>query len=84
MIDTQTIDRLAERVGKVIPPGFDAARKDLHENIRDVLQRGLRELELVTREEFDVQVAVLAKTRAQLDELEQRLASMEDTNQQGS
>jgi hypothetical protein len=53
------------------------AHKDLRANFRDILAQGLRHLELVTREEFDVQAQVLVRTRAQVEDLERRVAELE-------
>ena len=53
-------------------------RDDLENNFRSVLQTGLDKLDLVTREEFEVQQAVLAKAREKLKVLESRLAEMEE------
>lgn len=77
MIDIESIDHLADRVGKLIPTGFGQAREDIRANVRDVLTRGLRELDLVTREEFDVQTQVLQRTRQRLETLEWRVAALE-------
>jgi hypothetical protein len=52
-------------------------RADLEENFRSVLNAGLARLDLVTREEFEVQQAVLARTREKLDAMEARLASLD-------
>jgi len=54
-----------------------ALRRDLEQNFKGVLQGQLARLELVTREEFDVQAAVLKRTRAKLAALEKRLAELE-------
>jgi ubiquinone biosynthesis accessory factor UbiK len=51
--------------------------KDLEKNVKAMLSQGFSRLDLVTREEFDVQAQVLAKTRAKLDALEARVAEME-------
>jgi BMFP domain-containing protein YqiC len=53
------------------------AQQDLRTNFHDVLAQGLRRLDLVTREEFDVQSQVLARTRAKVEELERRVAELE-------
>jgi hypothetical protein len=74
---TETIDKLARRLAEALPEGLRALRDDLEENFRSVLQSGLSRLDLVTREEFDVQQAVLARTREKLEALERRLAAME-------
>ncbi|HEX7339828.1 MAG TPA: accessory factor UbiK family protein [Rhodanobacteraceae bacterium] len=77
MIGVQTIDQLAQRLAGLVPPGVAEAREDLEANFRDVLAQGLRRLDLVTREEFDVQRMVLTRTRERLEQLEKRLAEME-------
>jgi BMFP domain-containing protein YqiC len=60
-----------------VPDGLRAMQKDLEQNFRAVLAAGLGKLDLVTREEFEVQEAVLARTRDKLEALEQRLAEYE-------
>jgi BMFP domain-containing protein YqiC len=77
MMDRQGIDQLAQRLVSLVPPGLAEAQKDLRTNLHDVLAQGLRHLDLVTREEFDVQSQLLARTRAKLESLEQRLAELE-------
>ena len=77
MIGVESIDQLAQRLAGLVPPGMAQAREDLEANFRDVLTHGLRRLDLVTREEFDVQRMVLARTRERLEELEKRVAGME-------
>ncbi|HEV7777052.1 MAG TPA: accessory factor UbiK family protein [Luteibacter sp.] len=76
-MDVQGIDQLAERLASLVPPGLAQARADLHANFKDVLAQGLRRLDLVTREEFDVQRLLLARTREKLEQLEQRVADLE-------
>jgi BMFP domain-containing protein YqiC len=61
----------------LVPPGLAQAHQDLRTNFHDVLAHGLRRLDLVTREEFDVQTQLLARTRAKVDELEKRIADLE-------
>ena len=73
------IDDLAGKLAASVPEGIRALREDLETNFRSVLDNGLNRLDLVTREEFEVQEAVLARTRAKLDALEKRLAELEDT-----
>ena len=82
MIDLSQIDDLARRLSGLVPPALREGREEMHENFKAALQAGLNKLDLMTREEFDVQRAVLARTRSQLDELrvlveqlEARLAS---------
>jgi len=77
MMDRQDIDQIALRLVSLVPPGLAQAQQDLRANFQDVLAHGLRRLDLVTREEFDVQSQVLARTRAKVDELERRVAELE-------
>lgn len=71
------IDELARRLADSLPGGLKALREDAEQNFRAVLQAGLARLDLVTREEFDVQAAVLRRTREKLEALEARLAKLE-------
>ena len=77
MFDAQGIDQLAQRLAALVPPGLAQARADLEANFRDVLSEGLRRLDLVTREEFDVQRLLLLRTRALLEQMEQRVTALE-------
>ncbi|MEO7052204.1 MAG: accessory factor UbiK family protein [Rhodanobacter sp.] len=77
MMDKQDIDKIALRLVSLVPPGMAQVQQDLRANFQDVLAQGLRRLDLVTREEFDVQTGVLSRTRAMVDELEQRVAALE-------
>ncbi|MFC4763305.1 accessory factor UbiK family protein [Dyella koreensis] len=77
MMDRQDIDQLALRLASLVPPGLAQAHQDLRANFSDVLAQGLRRLDLVTREEFEVQSLLLARTRAKVDELERRVADLE-------
>ena len=72
-----SIDKLAKTLAETLPQGFRSVRDDLEKNFRSVLQSSLGKLDLVTREEFEVQEAVLARSREKLDALEARLAKME-------
>ena len=77
MIDLRNIDDLARRLSDLVPPGLKEARADLEQNFRSTLQAGLGKLDLVTREEFEVQRAVLLRTREKLEALERTVAELE-------
>lgn len=77
MIDNGFIDELSQRLAGAMPPGARALREDLERNFRAVLQASFQKLDLVTREEFDVQSEVLANTRARLNRLEEQIKAME-------
>ena len=71
MIDLNHIDELARRLSSLVPPGLRESREELQATFKTALQAGLGKLDLVTREEFEVQRAVLLRTREKLDALEQ-------------
>jgi len=77
MIDFKAIDDLAHRLSDLVPPGMQEARADLEKNFRAALQAGLGKLDLVTREEFDVQRTVLLRTREKLEMLERTVVDLE-------
>ena len=76
MIDLAQLDELARRLSSLVPPGLREGREELQQNFKSVLQTGLGKLDLVTREEFDVQRAVLARTRDKLEAIERSLAEL--------
>jgi len=77
MIDLKAIDDLARRLSALVPPGMREARADIEQNMRATLQAGLGKIDLVTREEFDAQRAVLLRTREKIDALERAVAALE-------
>ena len=79
MIDLNHIDDLARRLSNLVPPGLREGREELQQNFKSVLQAGLGKLDLVTREEFEVQRAVLARTRERLEALERDLSDLVGT-----
>ncbi|MBK1734202.1 hypothetical protein CKO15_02665 [Halorhodospira abdelmalekii] len=83
MLDNKTIDELAQKLTANLPAGVREFHEEVEKNVRASLQAGFSRLDLVTREEFDAQAKVLARTRAQLDELSRRIAQLESQRQQG-
>ena len=77
MIDLNHIDALARRLSDLVPPGLRESREELQATFKSALQAGLAKLDLVTREEFEVQRAVLLRTREKLDALELAVAALE-------
>jgi BMFP domain-containing protein YqiC len=75
--DPRLIDDLARRLAGSVPESVMALRRDLEQNFKGVLQSQLAQLDLVTREEFDVQATVLKRAREKLAALEARLAELE-------
>lgn len=77
MIDTKKIEQLARQVHDAMPQGIRTLGDDVEKKIRQVLQAQLGRMDLVNREEFDIQTQVLLRTREKLTALEQRLAALE-------
>jgi BMFP domain-containing protein YqiC len=77
MFDTKSIDDIASRLAAVLPPGLNSLKEEMEKNFHAVLQSVLGKLDLVTREEFEVQKLVLAKTRSKLEDMEKRVAEIE-------
>lgn len=71
------VDDVASRLADKVPSGLGVLRRDLENNFRAILHAALAQLDLVPRDEFDVQKKVLDKTRAKLTELESRMAELE-------
>ncbi len=79
MADGNTIEQILSALREALPPNLAA---DGERNLRAALRSVFERLDLVTREEFEVQAAVLARTRAKLTELEKLVADMERRNRQ--
>jgi hypothetical protein len=77
VIDLRFIDDLSRRIGNAVPPGAHELRKDIEKNVRAVLHASFEKLDLVTRDEFELQAKVLEHTRAKLLDLERQMAELE-------
>lgn len=73
MIDNQTLNDLADKLSSVIPDSVKTLKSDVDNNIKAILESSLRQMNLVSREEFDVQSALLERTLNKLEELERQL-----------
>ncbi len=76
-LNSSGLDDLARRLADSVPESLRAFGRDLEGNFKAVLQAQLSKLDLVTRQEFDVQTAILERTRSKLAELESRLKEVE-------
>ena len=74
MFNQKFFDEISAKLGEAVA---NSPAKDVEKNIRALLAQGFAKLDLVTREEFDVQTAVLTRTREQLTALEARVTEME-------
>ena len=84
MIDPRQLEDLASRLGAVIPPGLRGMKRELEDNFRAVLRANLEKWDLVSRERFDIQAELLARTQARLSALEKRLIELEKRNATGT
>lgn len=71
------LDELARQMAEAVPKNLRALGEDLEKNFKSMLQAGFERMDLVTREEFDLQAAVLKRTREKLEALELRVAEIE-------
>jgi len=74
MINRDSFDQLAQQIGNLF--GQSTVPQDIQRNLRALIQSGLAKMDVVTREEFDAQAAILERTRTKLDELEKQLAAL--------
>lgn len=80
MEQKSTFDDLAKKITSLLPGNVVQLQQDLESNIKALLQSTLSKMNLVTREEFDVQEALLQRTREKLDKLEKLLQELEAKN----
>ena len=76
MLDSKIIDDISRRISGLIA---ESPIPDIEKSLKPLLQSAFAKLDLVTREEFDVQTQVLLRAREQLTQLEQRLAALESS-----
>ena len=76
-MNTQFFDDLANKISKTLPPVPSGMKNELEQSIRNILHNAFDKLDLVTREDFEVQSAVLQKTRIKLEKLEKKLNELE-------
>jgi BMFP domain-containing protein YqiC len=76
-ISSNGLDELAKRLADSVPESLRAVGRDLESNFKAVLQAQLAKLDLVTRQDFDVQAAILERTQGKLTALEARLKDLE-------
>ena len=77
MINNKTINELADKISAAIPDNVKVFKEDIDNNLKAVIESSLRQMSLVSREEFDVQTALLERTQNKLKQLEEQLADLE-------
>ncbi|CEK11422.1 ubiquinone biosynthesis accessory factor UbiK [Legionella hackeliae] len=76
MFDSKNLDDLSKKLFATLPTSLQNFEKDIQQKFKDVLQATFARLDLVTREEFDIQTKVLARTREKLDDLQQQIETL--------
>jgi BMFP domain-containing protein YqiC len=79
MIDLRFIDEITTRLSESLPPGVTQLRDDIESRFRTILQRSLESTDLVSREEFEAQKAILERAQIKLQALERQLQELEAT-----
>jgi hypothetical protein len=77
MLNAKLLDDIARRLSDAMPAAAKTVQDDLEKNLRAAAQAVFARLDLVTREEFDVQRKVLARSREKIEQLEQQIAALE-------
>ena len=78
LIDDSKIDNLIKKILSALPADLRQAKTDIEKNLKAIITAGLAKMNLVTREEFDVQADLLARTRASLEKIKNQLAELEE------
>jgi ubiquinone biosynthesis accessory factor UbiK len=76
-MNANSLDELARRLADAVPESVRTLGRDVESNFKAVLQAQLSKLDLVTRQDFDVQAAILQRTQAKLADLEARIKELE-------
>lgn len=79
MIDPKYLDDMVKRMSSLMPESVERFQEDIEKNLKAGMQGVMQKMDLVTREEYEVQTALLERSRARLAELEQRIANLEDS-----
>ncbi len=83
MTQPRSLDDLVRRISAVLPEGVSQLNDEVRKNLKEVLSASLSRMDLVSREEFEVQSAVLARTREKLERLEAQVAALEGSKAGG-
>lgn len=77
MLKLKAIEELAERISAALPADAGILREEFAQNVRALIEHALSRMDLVTREEFEAQAAVLRRAREELERLQERLDALE-------
>lgn len=77
MLNPTQLESMAKKMAEILPEGFGEMPEAVQSQVKAVLINAFDKMDLVTREEFDIQAAVLSKTRAKLERLEKLVSELE-------
>jgi len=78
MFNDRKIETLVKQITDALPVDLHQAKADMEKNLKAIISAGLAKMDLVTREEFDVQAELLARTRASLEKIQRHLTELEE------
>ncbi|WP_373019331.1 accessory factor UbiK family protein [Thiomicrorhabdus sp.] len=78
MLNPKHIEETVLKISQAIPSGFGQAPENFKSQVKAILTASFEKMDLVSREEFDIQTAVLAKTRSKLEALEKKVSQLEE------
>ena len=79
MLDDKKIDSIIRQILNKLPDELKQVRQDFEKNLKSALHSSFSKMDLVTREEFDVQAELLSRTRAKIEEMEKTVTALEQT-----
>ena len=82
MFNSQHLEELAKKLYSSLPSSLQQVEGEIQQSFKDILQMAFARMDLVTREEFDVQRKVLARTREKVEELEKQVRVLLETNKE--
>ena len=80
ILNFKNIEELASKIASIVPDRLDFDRTEFKENLRPLIESCFKKMQLVTREEFEIQRAVLTRTREKVEELEKKLREISEAN----
>lgn len=78
----QLIQAINDRINAILPEGTDRFRQDIEQNVSAVLRELLSKMDLVNRDEFEVQKAILERTQQKVKKLEEQVKALEQATQE--
>ena len=78
LLNLKNLEKIASKIGSVLPNESSYLKEEVKNTARPIISAMLKKMDFVTQEEFDIQKAVLEKTRGKLEDLERKIASIKN------